>query len=51
MVLIIGIWLYNDVIIRPLFYKFILKKPLPVDEPAVPVEQAVANVEKAVENE
>jgi len=28
-VLIIGIWLYNDVIIRPLTYKYILRKPLP----------------------
>jgi len=28
-VLIIGIWLYNDVILRPLFYKYILRKPMP----------------------
>jgi len=28
-VLIIGIWIYNDVILRPGLYKYILKKPLP----------------------
>lgn len=41
-VLILGIWIYNDVIIRPLFYKLILKKPLPVYEDTVAVQEQKA---------